>query len=80
VKSPETEEAAPPASPKEEEEEGEPSSAGERAQAEAAASKGGEELGKRYLPEHKKPDAAPTFPEKVRQPGATAIVRANGTG
>lgn len=22
--------------------------------------------GKRYLPEHKKPDAAPTFPEKVR--------------
>jgi hypothetical protein len=26
----------------------------------------GEDTGKRYLPEHKKPDAAPTFPEKVR--------------
>jgi hypothetical protein len=69
VKSPETEEAAPPAPPKDEEEEGEPSSTGERAQAEAA-SKGGEDLGKRYLPEHKKPDAAPTFPEKVRRRGA----------
>ena len=26
----------------------------------------GENPRKRYLPDHKKPDAAPTFPEKVR--------------
>lgn len=26
----------------------------------------GDTLGKRYIPEHKKPDAALTFPEKVR--------------
>ena len=26
---------------------------------------GDEEAPKRYLPDHKKPDAAPTFPEKV---------------
>jgi hypothetical protein len=30
-------------------------------------SKESEEALKRYLPEHKKPDAAPTFPEKVRK-------------
>jgi hypothetical protein len=27
----------------------------------------------RYLPEHKKPDAAPTFPEKVRDPSVLAF-------
>jgi hypothetical protein len=54
----------------------------ERQQLQAEAPKG-EDLGKRYLPEHKKPDAAPTFPEKVRTTNtdvcATAIVRTIAT-
>ena len=29
---------------------------------------------KRFLPEHKKPDAAPTFPEKVSQPPRSAVL------
>jgi hypothetical protein len=38
----------------------------------------GEDGGKRYLPEHKKPDAAPTFPEKVRT-AEEALSVASGT-
>jgi hypothetical protein len=56
---------------------------GEREQQLQAEAPKGEDLGKRYLPEHKKPDAAPTFPEKVgttnRDVCATAIVRTIAT-
>jgi hypothetical protein len=37
---------------------------------------------KRYLPEHKKPDAAPTFPEKVclRPSRHVCVLKSSGTG
>lgn len=33
------------------------------------------DLKKRYLPDHKKPDAAPTFPEKVSHQKSTSFAR-----
>jgi len=60
--------AEPPADPVKQEEGGaDEATKQEKEEGSGEVEGGGVEAPKRYLPEHKKPDAAPTFPEKVRR-------------